>query len=223
MPLGSTSDSWATRGDGFSSSAHWIHTTQELVRATGWRFESSLPHQDLRARKDGLSFTFALLLCAIGSGSTGSDEVRRKCDVAGQRGLTHCGAHTSSALDATRRYSRLSPKLSVWGILGSTCPRAVVTFYAGVDYSRFSRSRVHAVGGTSGGALRVSMQHDSAVDAGHRECARSMAITSAFRALASGVLCEMLRGMALVEALGLRTTKPRRDLSDVMNSVSLGD
>ena len=24
---------------------YWIHTTQEIVRAAGWRFESSLPHQ----------------------------------------------------------------------------------------------------------------------------------------------------------------------------------
>ena len=27
-----------------SSSVHWIHTTQELVAARSWRFESSLPH-----------------------------------------------------------------------------------------------------------------------------------------------------------------------------------
>jgi D-mannonate dehydratase (UxuA) len=53
-----------------------IFDAQELVRATGWRFESSLPHQRHRARKDGLSFTFALLLCAIASGARGV----MKCD-----------------------------------------------------------------------------------------------------------------------------------------------
>jgi hypothetical protein len=35
---------------------------------------------------------------------------------------------------------RLSPKLSVWGILGQHVREKVITFYAGADYSRFPRS-----------------------------------------------------------------------------------
>ena len=196
--------------------------TQELVRATGWRFESSLPHQRHRARKDGLSFTFALSLLPLPGEPGGAPQCDGSATLPGNEdSLT--AALTLRQRSMRRGGFRLSPKLSVWGILGSTWPRASSHFYAGAITPGSRAVCVHAVGGMRGGALRVSMQHDSAVDAGHRECARSMAITSAFRALASGVLCEMLRGMALVEALGLRTKKPRRDLSDVMNSVSLGD
>jgi hypothetical protein len=193
--------------------------SHELVRATGWRFESSLPHQRHSTRKDGLSFTFGLSLLPLPGEPGGAAAVRR------------CRATRTHSL---RRSHFVSARCDA---VDSDCPRNCPCGESWVNMSESKSSPstrvpitpgsravcVHAVGGMSGGALRVSMQHDSAVDAGHRECARSMAITSAFRALASGVLCEMLRGMALVEALGLRTKKPRRDLSDVMNSVSLGD
>ena len=163
----------------------------------------------------------AISLAAAGRARR-SAAVRRQCDVAGQRGLTHCRSHFVSArCDAVDSdCPRNCPCGESWG---QHVREQVVTFYAGGDYSRFSRSlRTRR--------RRHEWRRASCLDAtrfrsrrGHRECARSMAITSAFRALASGVPCEMLRAMALVEALGLRTKKPRRDLSDVMNSVSLGD